>query len=91
MEFGQPKQGVGSANERLEQQNPGQDGDSRKQGGQGGYSTEQEQQQVSRENEQMHNERNQEDLDTSEQQMPRPNEGGGSAGREGNDDYKRNR
>ena len=80
---GQPNQGTGAPNERLQQQNEigfaqhvGNAGGDRT--GQGGYSSEDEQQQVNKENEQMHNERDLEQLNTEEEQRVNPNEGGGT-------------
>jgi hypothetical protein len=69
-EQGQPKQGTGSANERMDQQNPqqGRGTQQNTQGGHGGYSSDDEQKQVNRENEHMHNERDEKDLDTSREQ-----------------------
>lgn len=79
---GQPKQGTGSAEERLQQQNEGTNPDPKSPGqqaagGHGGYSSDEEQKQVNRENEKMHNERDEQDLDTSEEQKVQPgkNEG----------------
>jgi hypothetical protein len=67
---GQPKQGTGSANEPMGQLNPqqGEGVQPNKQGGHGGYSSDDEQKQVNRENEKMHNERDESDLDTSKEQ-----------------------
>lgn len=91
---GQPKQGTGSANERLQQQNPGTPGTSptpNKEGGHGGYSQDEEQKQVNRENEHMHNERDEDDLDTSREQKAVSGKSTDMPGKDGgNDDYKRN-
>ena|ERR1043165_5136135 len=76
---GQPNQGTGAPQERLQQQNEyghmqqvGYSGGERT--GQGGYSSDDEQQQVNTENEQMHNERGLEQLNTEEEQRVNPNE-----------------
>lgn len=68
---GQPKQGTGSANERLNQQNSERGNEQQqgaRSGGHAGYSSDEEQKQVNRENEHMHNERDEKDLDTSQEQ-----------------------
>lgn len=92
---GQPNQGTGSANERLQQQNPKNDpqGDTqrRQEGGHGGYSQDEEQQQVNRENEKMHNERDEQDLDTSREEKVQSPQRTTDPGKTGNDDYQRNR
>lgn len=95
MEQGQPNQGTGSANERLQQQNPKNtpqgDTQRRQEGGHAGYSQDEEQQQVNRENEKMHNERNENDLDTSQEQKVKVPQKKSEPGKSTNDDYQRNR
>lgn len=94
---GQPGKGAGAANS-SDQKNPktssggGNPGDiSRQEGGHAGYSSDEEQKQVNRENEKMHNERDEKDLDTSREEKVKTNEKTIIPGKKGNDDYQRNR
>ncbi len=79
---GQPNQGIGAPYERLQQQNNypiQQVGNiSADRNGQGGYSSDEEQQQVNTENDNMHNERDLDQLNTEQEQMENPNEGTGT-------------
>jgi hypothetical protein len=93
---GQPGKGTSSSNKGNQQQDPKKapgvnpSDVSRQRGGHAGYSPEEEQQQVNRENKKMHNERDEDDLDTSREEKIRTNEKTIIPGKNRNDDYKRN-